>query len=298
MDVRQAARGVLGAALYPKEAKGKQKESKTKKAQSQDTQQGPSKPKTQFSSLAPILEGNEASWVRLLPLAPEIYSGNEAKCEPHELQPRRKSDPFHYLPAEPHAVLREWVWDTMPNDVSKPLATTTLGFITILAMRMGMRWRSTDLSKGQLFADGNGYSISFIEISGLGLVARLSSSGNSADFPLLAPGPAVDKLMCGILPGSKDLVGQDIPCVSDERNPYAMAAICSRFSVVNDLIDTWRKVEPKRNSETQNDAISLLWEYLPCPGFATFKHYFWDWRGVRSTVLNFYEGRYAFRRRL
>src|SRR5689334_15241762 len=103
----------------------------------------------------------------------------------------------------------------MLDDVTKPLATTTLGFITVLAMRLGMQWRTTNIVKGQLLADGNGYSLSFLEVLGLGLVAKLRNIRNASKFPALILSRAADKMMCGILLGSRYLVDQDFPCIGD-----------------------------------------------------------------------------------
>lgn len=66
--------------------------------------------------------------------------------------------------------LKTWSWDLMPHDIVRPLASTTLGTIIVVAHRMGMTWKEVRPSEGRLRAEGFGQSFSATLIRGLGIV--------------------------------------------------------------------------------------------------------------------------------
>jgi hypothetical protein len=49
----------------------------------------------------------------------------------------------------------EWTWDSLPAKATRPMATTTLGTLVVMATRLGMQWR-IDLEKDSYQASGNG----------------------------------------------------------------------------------------------------------------------------------------------
>ena len=63
-------------------------------------------------------------------------------------------------------------WDLMPPDVVRPLASTTLGSIIIMAHRMGMIWKDLRPSEGKLRAEGLGQGFSATLVRGLGIVVE------------------------------------------------------------------------------------------------------------------------------
>ncbi|KAF3052082.1 hypothetical protein E8E11_009503 [Didymella keratinophila] len=118
----------------------------------------------------------------------------------------------------PAMVLREWSWDFMPPEVVRPLATTTVGTLVVLAHRLGMAWRDLQPSRGYIRAEGNGHTISSTTIRGFGVLVQYTF--DESYHPSHAARPhtrihteAADKLACGIIPGCQALNLPDIHVV-------------------------------------------------------------------------------------
>lgn len=75
-------------------------------------------------------------------------------------------------------------WDSMPFDVFRPLASTSLSDIAIIARRMGMRWKQFDPDKGVLVAEGAGHTLASVNVSGTGLVLRYNRVDRNAEQEL------------------------------------------------------------------------------------------------------------------
>ncbi|KAF1956326.1 hypothetical protein CC80DRAFT_535663 [Byssothecium circinans] len=113
-------------------------------------------------------------------------------------------------------IYRVWSWDLMPPDMIRPLAVVSVCDIILLAVRLGIHWRIIEPELGKMQANGNGYTISAIDVRGLGLVLRFTASGPHLYYPRLIPSRAVDKMVLGILPGDPDLVKFDFPMVNEQ----------------------------------------------------------------------------------
>jgi hypothetical protein len=118
----------------------------------------------------------------------------------------------------PAMVLREWSWDFMPPEVVRPLATTTVGTLVVLAHRLGMAWRDLQPSRGYIMAEGNGHTISSTTIRGFGVLVQYTF--DDSYHPSHAARPharihteAADKLACGIIPGCQAFDLPDIHVV-------------------------------------------------------------------------------------
>jgi hypothetical protein len=118
----------------------------------------------------------------------------------------------------PAMVLREWSWDFMPPEVVRPLATTTVGTLVVLAHRMGMAWRDLQPSRGYIRAEGNGHTLNSTTIRGFGILVQYTF--DESYLPSHASRPharihteAADKLACGIIPGCNALDLPDIHIV-------------------------------------------------------------------------------------
>ena len=61
-------------------------------------------------------------------------------------------------------------WDFVPPDVTRPLATSTVGDIAILVRRTGMVWKTFDPFNSNMNAEGGPHVISSMEVRGLGVV--------------------------------------------------------------------------------------------------------------------------------
>ena len=63
-------------------------------------------------------------------------------------------------------------WDFVPPDVTKPLASSTVGDIAIIIRRTGMLWTSFEPHKGIMNAEGGPHVINSSEQKGLGIVLQ------------------------------------------------------------------------------------------------------------------------------
>lgn len=111
---------------------------------------------------------------------------------------------------------REWSWDFMPPEVVRPLATTTVGTLAVLAHRMGMVWRDLQPSRGYLRAEGNGHTFTSITIRGLGTLVQYTY--DESYFPSRAhsrsrtriPTAVADMQAFGIIPGFEEFKLPDL----------------------------------------------------------------------------------------
>jgi hypothetical protein len=120
----------------------------------------------------------------------------------------------------------EWTWDSLPAKATRPMATATLGTLTVMATRMGMQWR-IDLEKDTYQASGNGYSLSCTQVPEMGLVATFTAEEKkNRTFPhALAFNNPTDKLMCGIIPGAGLLVDRGINCTDDSGHTDVLKVV-------------------------------------------------------------------------
>lgn len=66
----------------------------------------------------------------------------------------------------------------MPPDIVRPVASTTLGCLVMMAHRMGMIWSDVRLDGGKFRATGDGRSFSVSLVRGMGFVVEYSSDGS------------------------------------------------------------------------------------------------------------------------
>ncbi|USW50380.1 hypothetical protein Slin15195_G036990 [Septoria linicola] len=206
--------------------------------------------------------------------------------------------------ARTHAAItfRYWSWDMMPSDMTRPLATITIGHLVILAVRLGMQWRLLNLEKG-MSADGSGYSLSSTTSDKLGLVFKLIAFAPKGPYRRLIPNKAVDKLICGILPGCSimvrrdfDLIGPSRKCLLDLSLALDRNHILEQIGVpqqARQLLSDRVNIDRRSFPSLHNEIVPLLCTFLPLEGSDTVRHYAHCWVEKRKSVLHFWEGRYA-----
>lgn len=91
-------------------------------------------------------------------------------------------------------------WDFMPTDVVRPMASTTVSDLAIMARRLGMTWKSFDPGSGTLRAEGNGHVFTSSMVRSLGMVVQYiytsrKNDGNCAYIPVRQ----ADKLGFGLV---------------------------------------------------------------------------------------------------
>lgn len=92
---------------------------------------------------------------------PESVAGWESHSAVVALQPKMRS------------------WDTMPDAVKKPYATTTICHIVEIAAMLGLHWREFDRSNHKYLAEGNGYLLTGHEIQDLGIGFNFQMYGSN-----------------------------------------------------------------------------------------------------------------------
>ncbi|KAI9742401.1 MAG: hypothetical protein M1818_003934 [Claussenomyces sp. TS43310] len=92
-------------------------------------------------------------------------------------------------------------WDFMPLGATKPFATTTLSHLVEMAGTLGMYWKAFDVTRGDISAEGNGYSITSSQIRGLGLMTNFSITGSSKfEATRVIPSYEVKEFVFGFVP--------------------------------------------------------------------------------------------------
>jgi hypothetical protein len=66
-------------------------------------------------------------------------------------------------------IYQERTWDLLPPDIIRPMASSRLGTIIVLALRLGMQWEIIDVSNGAMRAEGNGHTLLSTMLRGLGI---------------------------------------------------------------------------------------------------------------------------------
>ena len=196
---------------------------------------------------------------------------------------------------------RYWSWDMMPSDLTRPLATITIGHLVILAVRLGMQWRVLNLERG-MSADGHGYSLSSTTSDKLGLVFKLIAFAPEQAINLI-PNKAVDKLICGILPGCSILVKRDFDMIDANRKNLLNLGLAldqnhllEQIGVprhARQLLSDGVNVQRRTYPSIHNELVPLLCSFLPLQGSNSVRHYAHCWLERRKSVLHLWEGRYV-----
>lgn len=101
------------------------------------------------------------------------------------LGPKLADDlPSHVATWEKHSVTlamqpKRRSWDTMPSEVKRPYATSTIGHIIEMAAMLGLHWREFDRSTHVYHAEGNGYLLRGRDVDGLGIMFSFQIYGKS-----------------------------------------------------------------------------------------------------------------------
>ena len=230
------------------------------------------------------------TWLQLLREAHLIYEGRDAAATVDRNHSLSNEQPDRTNLA---VAIREWAWDYMPADLLRPLATSTLNNVILIALRLNMQWRQLNLDNGVFLADGNGYSLTSVEIRGLGLGFQFSVIGAHETHRQCISSEAVDKMMFGIIPGHPTLVGQDYALVSDKRkiDGYPPTSVLEAIGI--DDRDLRNDISRKKYWESHNEMVILLSKFLPLPGTSVSRNFFPAWLGPVGSVIHFWEGRMA-----
>jgi hypothetical protein len=191
----------------------------------------------------------------------------------------------------------EWTWDSLPAKATRPMATTTLGTLVVMATRLGMQWR-IDLEKDSYQASGNGYSLSCTQVPEMGLVATFTAEEKeNRRFPRsLAFNTPTDKLMCGIISGTSHLVDEDFHCTDDSGQTDVLKVVLNKIDT-SDWLHQHLDLQLGQSSDKDhmrwkdmisNEITALLREFLPYE--SANDHIFSGWKdgagGLAMCPLN------------
>ncbi|KAK0702384.1 hypothetical protein B0H67DRAFT_595588 [Lasiosphaeris hirsuta] len=68
-------------------------------------------------------------------------------------------------------------WDTIPDNITKPYATTTIAHLVEFTAMLGVYWKVFDRSDDRYLAQGNGFILSGSNVEGLGLTFSFQKKG-------------------------------------------------------------------------------------------------------------------------
>ena len=148
--------------------------------------------------------GDQVGWLALLDQLHSLqykYKGEATIFRPDSAV----NWPLLNMMSCPAITLRERSWDFIPPDIIRPVATSTVGDIIVLAHRLGMGWNDLRLGDGIMQAEGNGNSIASTAVRGFGILLQFNHDQvpqvNLRDhsFNGTIPSASADKLGFGIV---------------------------------------------------------------------------------------------------
>ncbi|KAH8597579.1 hypothetical protein B0O99DRAFT_79704 [Bisporella sp. PMI_857] len=135
-------------------------------------------------------------------------------------------------------------WDFMPPDVLRPLASSTVSDIAIMARRLGMTWKSFDPGAGSLRAEGNGHVITSTMVRSLGTVIQYTyTSRQNLVTCAYIPVKEADKLGFGLVELDTRLFG-----INKNHDSYAIdvSSYDGVALTINRLVPRSQYINPPR----------------------------------------------------
>jgi hypothetical protein len=155
--------------------------------------------------------------------ARKYYDSDELACWVPLLAQLHKQgqDIVKYFPQSPSAVANNATvpviqfiqksWDFMPVDVVRPMASSTVSDVAIMARRLGQVWKSFDPGMGSMRAEGNGHVITSTLARSLGTILQYAyTSKDSSRNCFYIPVKEADKLGFGLVEFDHRLFGPNM----------------------------------------------------------------------------------------
>ncbi|KAK3356473.1 hypothetical protein B0T25DRAFT_536827 [Lasiosphaeria hispida] len=100
-------------------------------------------------------------------------------------------------------------WDTIPDNITKPYATTTIAHLVEFTAMLGVYWKVFDRSDDRYLAQGNGFILSGSNVEGLGLTFSFQKKGPTwFEDNRVVPHYDVKELCFGLCPTTFRLPGE------------------------------------------------------------------------------------------
>lgn len=179
-----------------------------------------------------LLEDKAALGPKASAHLPEGVASWEEHTAVVALQPKRKS------------------YDTMPSEVRKPYATTTICHMIEMAAMLGLHWREFDRSNHKYLAEGNGYLLTGQNVEGLGIMFHFQIYGaNSFASHRVIPNDTIKMLAFGNVPTIYvPEPGENGKRVYDSEDPRASGVL--QFGSTEELVESLTNYSC--NSKTSN----------------------------------------------
>ncbi|MCJ1374251.1 hypothetical protein MMC20_005483 [Loxospora ochrophaea] len=206
--------------------------------------------------------------------------------------------------ANPAITYDERSWDFMPPEIVRPIASSTLGDVLVLAHRLGMGWRDVRPGEGILRAEGNGHTLTSSLVRGFGILFQYTFDHaikrKKDRIPwknLYIPSEAADKLAFGIV---SRCFGLDMPdlIVSSEEEPLKTAIKAMEIiGVSGEAMTKLREFSAEQSYLPGfNDVLGMWAPWLPIEE-SSITQIMSPGLDTHSPTI-FYEGRVVFRYRL
>ncbi|RFU79422.1 hypothetical protein TARUN_2811 [Trichoderma arundinaceum] len=145
-------------------------------------------------------DNENATWCHLLMT---IY-----QMEKDSLSWQKESLGYHPPcdPSPPHSLVvcmqrKRRVWDSMPQGLSKPYATTTISHLVEIAAMIGIHWKNFDLNNDRYRAQGNGFVLYGSYVDNLGITFTFQKQGPTLfGQNRVIPTHDIKKLCFGLVP--------------------------------------------------------------------------------------------------
>ena len=171
----------------------------------------------------------------------------------------------------PAITLRERSWDFIPPNIVRPVATSTVGDIIVLAHRLGMAWTDLRPADGIMRAEGRGRSIISTTVRGFGMLLLFKydrvgkvphSYLNSEDPEDIIPSAPADKLGFGIIDCLKTF-GRYI-VFEGANETEAAKGVMHALHIDSAVIDRYGAyMEQFGNSLGFSDILGMLAPFMP-----------------------------------
>ncbi|KAH8820345.1 hypothetical protein F5884DRAFT_849607 [Xylogone sp. PMI_703] len=211
--------------------------------------------------------------------ARKYYDSDELVCWVPLLAQLHKQgrDAVQYFPQSPDSVANDTMiptiqfvkksWDFMPPDVVRPLASSTVGDVAIMARRLGMVWKTFDPGAGLMRAEGNGHVFTSTLVRSIGTILQYSyTSRDNLGNCFYIPAKEADKLGFGLVEFDHRLFGPlmkfDLDVGSLEGIAQSLPRLMRyRTSSQRDITETVQNIS--RNIKAGKDFIPGLNDLIP-----------------------------------
>lgn len=123
-------------------------------------------------------DNDRATWVTMLTELQRMEDDSRVwQNDQYKRKPGHKQVEFvnHTLAVAVQSKPRSW--DTMPSNVKKPYATTTMCHMVEMAAILGLHWKEFDRSRDKYRAEGNGCVLTGTHVSDLGIMFTFQIAG-------------------------------------------------------------------------------------------------------------------------